>query len=126
MSYSYYPSSGTYGNITLSTDPNYSVNAVGTNANWTVSSDWSDISVATQPSSGKLCLTGDNADIEINGQSLKQTLEAINSRLGILTPNPELEKEFEELRELAERYKELEKKFLGQKKVFDILKKQDQ
>ena len=42
-----------------------------------------------------------------------------------MVPNPALEKEFVELRECADHYRDLEKKFLEQKRVFEILKKQD-
>jgi hypothetical protein len=59
--------------------------------------------------SGQLDLTGDNADIKINGKSLVATLEALEHRLNILTPNPQLESEWDELRELGERYRALEK-----------------
>jgi len=66
-----------------------------------------------------------NNDIVIDGESLKGFMHMVQDRLAVLRPNPELEKEFDELRECAERYRELEKKFLEQQKVFNILKKQD-
>ena len=52
-------------------------------------------------------------------------LEAIESRLGILTPNPQLESEFDELKALGDAYREAEKKFKEQKQIFEILKNQD-
>jgi len=64
-------------------------------------------------------------DITINGLSLKDFMCNVQDRLAVMRPNPELEKEFDELRACAEKYRELEKKFLDQKKVFDILKKPD-
>ena len=64
-------------------------------------------------------------DVDLDGLSMRQTLLDLQSRLGIMTPNPELEKEFTELRECAERYRELEKKFLEQKAVWATLKNQD-
>ena len=79
--------------------------------------------------SGKLVLKGKNADVEINGKSLSQAIQAIEEALlipGQLNRNTKLEQEFEELKQAAEQYRELETKFLEQKRVWDILKKQDQ
>jgi hypothetical protein len=59
---------------------------------------------------GTLKLQGNNADIDINGKSLTTWMEQVEERLNILTPNPELEKEWDELRRLGDRYRKLEKK----------------
>ena len=64
-----------------------------------------------------------DADIEIDGLSIRQTLVDLQSRMAIMVPNPALEKEFDELKECADRYRELEKKFLEQKKMWETLKK---
>ena len=64
-------------------------------------------------------------DITIDGASLRDFMHTVQDHLGIMRPNPELEKEFDELKACADRYRELEKKFLEQKKVLDILKKPD-
>jgi len=66
-----------------------------------------------------------DSDIEIDGLSIKATLQAVNERLAIMVPNPALEAEFEELRACADRYRELEQKLLDQKKMWETLKKQD-
>lgn len=60
--------------------------------------------------SGKMSLRGENADLDINGKSLKSWMEKVEERLNILTPNIELEAEWDELRELGERYRELEQR----------------
>ena len=73
----------------------------------------------------KIHINGKDADIVINGKSFTETMAMIENRLGILFPNPELEKEFDELQQAGEHYRQLEKKFLEQKKVFDILKNTD-
>ena len=65
-------------------------------------------------------------DIEIDGLSLKETMLAVKNELMIPTRinrNEELEREFAELKEWADRYQELEKKFLEQKKMWETLKK---
>jgi hypothetical protein len=99
----------------------------GANAVWTTnttvgSSNWNirDSNVAP---SGKIHLTGDNADIVINGQSLNATLTAIQERMGILVPNADMEAEWDELCELAERYRELEKLCKEKSTVWNKLKK---
>jgi hypothetical protein len=78
--------------------------------------------------SGRILLGGPDADIEINGESIVDTLKQIKEQLQIpnrLNRNSKLEAEFEELKQLGEQYRDLETKFREQKRVFDILKKQD-
>jgi len=72
--------------------------------------------------SAKIKLDGPGADVVVNGQSLSKSIVSINERLAILTPNPALEEEFEELKLLAIAYAECEKRMLEKKRVFDILK----
>ena len=72
--------------------------------------------------SAKIKLDGPDADVVVNGQSLSKAINSINERLAILTPNPALEEEFEELKLLAIAYAECEKRMLEKKRVFDILK----
>lgn len=75
--------------------------------------------------SGKITLKGQDADLDINGMSLKNTLKGIQERLGILEVNKELESEFEQLQELGRQYREMEAQLLEQKAVFDILKNEN-
>lgn len=63
------------------------------------------------------------ADIIVNGKSLSSVIESIESRLAILHPNKELESKWEELKELGEKYRELEKELFEKEKMWDILKK---
>ena len=60
--------------------------------------------------SGSIEIKGEDADIKINGKSMVTWMEAVEERLNILTPNPELEKDWDELQELGERYRALERK----------------
>jgi hypothetical protein len=55
-------------------------------------------------------IKGKDADLLINDKSLKTWMEKVEERLNILTPNTELEKEWDDLRRLGERYRKLEKK----------------
>jgi hypothetical protein len=59
--------------------------------------------------SATLELNGDNADIKVNGRSLMDAIDTLEQRLNILVPNPKLEAEWDELRELGDRYRELER-----------------
>jgi len=70
----------------------------------------------------RISLRGDDADLDINGKSLKDWMEKVEERLNILTPNPELEKEWDELRRLGERYRKLEKKCKEKAEVWKKLK----
>jgi hypothetical protein len=55
-------------------------------------------------------IQGEDADLLINNKSLKNWMEKVEERLNILTPNPELEAEWDQLRRLGERYRKLEQK----------------
>lgn len=74
---------------------------------------------ATSTSTGKLKLEGENADIEINGVSI---LKMLQERLNVLIPNPELEKEWDELRELGELYRQKEIEFKEKSAMWRKLK----
>ena len=92
------------------------------NHEWT---DWNfDMSQQTKIE-GTVSITGDDADLEIAGVSITQTLNDIQARLAILQPNPELEKEFLELAKIREQYVKLEKTLLEKKAVWDALGRDD-
>ena len=76
-------------------------------------------------SAGTVDLTGENADIRINGKSLSQAIANIEERLAILHPNPELEQEWEELKRLGDQYRTLESEIKEKMKVWDTLKRTD-
>jgi hypothetical protein len=73
--------------------------------------------------SGTIELRGENPDIKINGKSMVTWMEKVEERLNILTPNPELEKEWDDLRRLGQRYRALEKKCREKAKMWEALKK---
>ena len=70
----------------------------------------------------KIRLDGEGADIEVNGASLIGMIKKIEERLNILTPNEKLEEEWEELRELGNRYRELEQHIKDKQATWDRLK----
>lgn len=57
-------------------------------------------------SSGKITLEGDDADIEINGESVVSVLRDIRDRLGIMKVSEDMEQEWEELRQLRRQYED--------------------
>jgi hypothetical protein len=72
---------------------------------------------------GSIEIKGEDADIKINGKSMKIWMEQVEERLNILTPNPELEADWDELQELGERYRALEQKCKEKAKMWAALKK---
>jgi hypothetical protein len=78
--------------------------------------------MAVNPS-GTIEIKGEDADIKINGKSMVTWMEAVEERLNILTPNPELEKDWDDLHELGERYRALEKKCREKAQMWAALKK---
>ena len=108
-----------YANVTIASPSVTGISyATGASTQWVAGASGS--FYQTQP---KVKIT--DSDIEIDGLSLKATLQAINERMAVMIPNPALEREFEELRVCADRYRELEQKFLEQKAMWETLKKQD-
>ena len=91
---------------------------------WTTNTTtgWNGTSAADLNQSGKLSLQGTNADIDINGKSLMKTLEALEDRLNMMVPNPELEKEWDDLKKLGNRYRKLEAKCKEKAKMWNKLK----
>lgn len=96
--------------------------------------DWSSLpytinTASSNPWTGivnnNITLNGEGADIRVNGKSLGGAIDAIEQRLAILHPNPEIEKEWEELRQLGDRYRELEAEIKAKMQVWDVLKKTD-
>jgi len=98
-------------------------NAGYSNTMWTTgTSGFNGTSAADLNQAGMLSLRGEKADIDINGRSLMKTLDALQERLNMLTPNPEMEAEWDQLRELGERYRELEQQCREKTQMWNKLK----
>ena len=63
-------------------------------------------------------------DLLIGNVSLTDRLDKIESRLAILNPRPEIEKEFEELKALGDQYRALEQEIQERLKTFETLKRE--
>lgn len=86
--------------------------------NWTTNT-------LTVPPSGRMDLKGAGADLVINGVSLNDTLRSIQDRLNMLRPNRELEADWDQLRELGEQYRDLEKQLMEKQRAWDLLRKKE-
>ena len=62
-------------------------------------------------------------EVTIKGKNIADMFSKIEERLAILHPNPELEDRWDELKELAKRYKELEAEIIEKEQMWAILKK---
>jgi hypothetical protein len=109
----------TLSNLSLTT------NSVSISQPWVTTTGTSGLTWAnlSEPPSGRITLQGPDADIEVNGESLMEMLHRIEERLNLLTPNQELEAEWDQLRELGNQYRALEQKLTEQGKMWDTLKK---
>ena len=106
--------------IGSSTSGSYISNGTyGASANWTTTPTTAPLTVNA---SGKIDLQGESADITINGTSLLATLAALQERLNWMQPNTELEAEWDQLRELGDRYRELEQQCREKSQMWAKLK----
>jgi hypothetical protein len=113
---------GNYANLTIgaggssgSGSGTISITGPGTGYNNSVltstgtgASTWANNTGAKLTTKGQMHLEGEDADIVMNGVSLKEILNGITDRLSILQPKPELLAKYENLREAYEHYKTLE------------------
>jgi hypothetical protein len=105
----------TYSNTTVTGTPYPNVTfSAGTNT-----APWFTQGSVTAP---KIKLDGEGADVEVNGWSLVAAVKRIEERLGLFQPNPELEQEWSDLRELGEQYRKLEQHIKDKQATFDRLK----
>lgn len=109
-----YTTTHPYQNLTTTTGTSINTGILGSSA--------TDYNMKVEQS-GQIDIRGEKADIRINGKSMNRWMEQVEQRLNILTVNPELEKEWDELRRLGERYRKLEKKCQEKAKMWEALKK---
>ena len=91
---------------------------------YTTNAQWAN---AASPTSGRIHVQGDavfEGKITWQGRDLREWFEAVEGRLAMLQPNPKMEEDWDELKELGDQYRALEKKLKEQQQVFDILKKE--
>ena len=76
------------------------ITGAGSGATWT--------NTTTTTAKGQLKLEGSDADIFVQGKSMKAWMEKVEQRLAILEPNPKLLKKYKALEQAYEHYKTLE------------------
>ena len=115
----------TYSNISLTGSPyiGAGVNTAGHvwTTNGTGSSPYT-INPYIMSQSGKVHISGENADLVIGEKSMRDWMERVEERLNILHPNEKLETEWEELRALGEQYRQLEQHIKDKQATWDRLK----
>jgi hypothetical protein len=76
------------------------ITGAGSGATWT--------NTTTTTAKGQLKLEGSDADIFVQGKSMKAWMEKVEERLAILEPKPELLEKYASLKQAYEHYKTLE------------------
>jgi hypothetical protein len=102
--------------VTVPTNSSYTY-TTGTSAGnpWITANDHNTLSVK-----GDADFDG---DVRVQGRSLAEFMQQVEQRLNMLQPNPELEAEWDQLRELGERYRELERKCKEKVEIWRTLKR---
>jgi hypothetical protein len=62
-------------------------------------------------------------DITVQGRSLTDFMDSVEQRLNILRPNPALESEWDQLRELGKQYRELEQQLTEKAQMWAALQR---
>jgi hypothetical protein len=117
----------------------YSVNGISVNdimsstitngSSYNLGTSWSQDYSFNNVTSSNVHISGNGitmepqADIKIGDRSLKEFMDSVEQRLGILRPNPELEDKWENLKGLRKAYMDLEAEILEKEKMWNILKK---
>jgi hypothetical protein len=82
--------------------------------------------IATTDGTSTLSVSGDaniGGDIKVKGRSLAEFMDSVEQRLNMLRPNPKLEQEWDQLRELGEQYRALEQQLLEKEQMWQTLKR---
>ena len=121
----FHPSYGPVPNVTIGSTTHTTATGINVSSPvWTTNTTAGQYSFTgqnTQPSN-TVHIKGKDADLLINDKSLKTWMEKVEERLNILTPNPEMEKEWDQLRKLGARYRKLEKKCKEKSDMWNKLK----
>ena len=111
---------------TISTYPNITTISTGTLSTSLTSPVWTGTpyTINTSPKTFRVEYdTIIDGDLILQGVNLNDRLTEIEKRLAILRPNNDLENRWQELKELGEKYRELEKDILEKEQIWETLKK---
>ena len=109
----------TIGNFNIQSQPTYTI----AGGNGSFSTIGATVGNSGTVHNSSISLKGPQADIDINGKSLMKTFEAFEDRLNMMVPNPKLEKEWDQLKKLGDRYRKLEKQCQDKAAMWTKLKK---
>ena len=104
-----------YATVTTGTG-GYTLNDITTVTPW----------ITTTDGTSTLSVSGDadvGGDIRVKGRSLAEFMDSVEQRLNMLRPNPQLEQEWDQLRELGEQYRALEQQLLEKERMWQTLKR---
>ena len=87
-----------------------------------ISGDFGNITWGHDSTFNKGLNIDEDGDITLGKTSLKDFISKVEQRLAILQPNEELEEQWEELKKLGDKYRELEEQLLERNKIMEILK----
>ena len=104
---------------TLTTGSSYFTNNI---TSWSQDYSFNNVTSSNVHISGNGITMEPQADIKIGDRSLKEFMDSVEQRLGILRPNPELEDKWENLKGLRKAYMDLEAEILEKEKMWKILK----
>ena len=107
-----FTSNGAYGYGAGFCNTTYTTSGTGTSTPW----------MTQNPTSTKIQLDGEGADVEVNGWSLVAAVKRIEQRLGLFQLNPELEEEWADLQNLGEQYRKLEQHIKDKQATWDRIK----
>ena len=97
----------------------YTTTGTGTNYAWNTTSTTTSIENTLQ-------VKGDSefdGDITVRGRSLTDFMDSVEQRLNILRPNSALESEWDQLREMGEQYRELERQLTEKAQMWAVLQR---
>jgi hypothetical protein len=109
--------------IMSSTMANGSTYITNNTTSWSQDYSFNNVTSSNVHISGDGITMEPQADIKIGDRSLKEFMDSVEQRLGILRPNPELEDKWENLKGLRKAYMDLEAEILEKEKMWNILKK---
>lgn len=105
----------------VSGSPGYTYTTTGTGTNYAWNPTPNNVNIEST-----LQVQGDSefaGDVTVKGRSLTEFMDLVEQRLRILRPNPALEAEWDQLRELGDQYRELEQQLTEKAQMWQTLKK---
>ena len=112
--------------VTGNTNSSLTWNTVGTAGSYTYATNGINTAWSVTSIENTLQVRGNSefdGDITVRGRSLTEFMDSVEQRLNILRPNPALESEWDQLRELGEQYRELERQLTEKAQMWAALQR---